>query len=315
MITPKDAAATVMQATSIACQKINEFSNSVLKTRGGRLGSGMGGLLEALWGYYINSTLSNEGGKAAECEISWLSDHEYNDFACIYRDKPWTPSTKEGELFRIEAKSMNVGVDESKGHFDEISIHLNQWDLLVVLVWSWEYIDKVRVSPRIKDFFIGPAKDVAYLRDQLHLARGGTFVDKFNCPDKCKPDECRHHGEPLNANKKRERLSGPKTTRPSANVAYAANFGGLVRMLKTDSERARTIFRKVRKENDVAHEFISFIHRNFVNEEKNQYTFDEWKNIAKAAKIDTTGKSKMELIDQVKLLLPDYQDKLRNLYP
>ena len=41
----------------------------------------MGTLLEALWGYYVNQVLLNEGGEAAACEIGWLAGHEYNDFA------------------------------------------------------------------------------------------------------------------------------------------------------------------------------------------------------------------------------------------
>ena len=40
-----------------ACMKMNEFSSNVLKTRGGRIGSGMGALLEALWGYMMNQII------------------------------------------------------------------------------------------------------------------------------------------------------------------------------------------------------------------------------------------------------------------
>jgi hypothetical protein len=45
------AVAEVIAATRIACQEINKFSDQVFKTRGGRMGSGMGVLIEALWAY------------------------------------------------------------------------------------------------------------------------------------------------------------------------------------------------------------------------------------------------------------------------
>lgn len=103
-----------------AIEALNSFAYTAFRTRGGRLGSGIGSLLEALWVYFINRALLNEGGEARECEIAWLEDHEPNDFACVHRDAKWTPGTREGEVFRVEAKSMNVGVNESKGHFTEL---------------------------------------------------------------------------------------------------------------------------------------------------------------------------------------------------
>ena len=52
--------------------------------------------------------------------MGWLAEHEYNDYACLEMDCEWNPKTREGEFFRIEAKSMNLDADESKGHFDEL---------------------------------------------------------------------------------------------------------------------------------------------------------------------------------------------------
>lgn len=313
MITSKESAQLIAEATPAACEEINKFSRTVLRTRGGRLGSGMGSLLEALWGYYINKTLLNEGGEAAACEVAWLDDHEYNDFACIHRDQEWIKSKRQGELLRIEAKSMNTGADESKGHFDEIDGHLNSWDLLLVLVWSWDPCDKYRVYPHIRDHFIGPAKQVANLRDVLHLARGGTFVIQGNCPDKCSLKKCPHIGEPLNAAGKRERNTGPSSRRPSQNVSFAANFGGLVRMLKTDSENARAELRTIRKKSNVAHQYVSFIHRNFPKEERNQYKTSEWVSVAKSSGVDPGNLTKDELIEEIRKSVKKYQDKLRKL--
>jgi len=37
--------------------------------------------------------------------------------------------TSTGELFRIEAQSMNATVGESNGHFDELVKNLESWEL------------------------------------------------------------------------------------------------------------------------------------------------------------------------------------------
>lgn len=256
-----------------ACQRMNEFSTQILKTRGGRIGSGMGALLEALWGYMMNQIILEETD--LDCEIAWFPDNQYNDFSCIRRDEAWDAATRAGEYFRIEAKSMNTGADESKAHFAALDSEIEPNDALLILIWEWRRIDAVHFSPIVIDCFFDRAKGVAALRDALHIARGGYFVNSMHCPDGCLPYCCTHNGEPLNAAGKRERLSGPNTTRPSLNVSYAANFGGLVRMLKTDNQHARNIFRDIRRRNAVADHYISFIHTNFPSEEKNQYTIAE----------------------------------------
>ncbi len=274
----------------------------------------MGTLLEGLWGYYVNQVLFNEGGQAAACEIGWLADQEYNDFACVLRDRPWRQADRTGELLRVEAKSMNAGADESKAHFDELYANLDLLDLLLVLVWSWDPADKFRVYPHIRDHYIGSARSVAELRDALHRARGGTFVDRHSCPEGCPPKDCPHHGEPLNSSGKRERLSGPPSTRPSSLVSYAANFGGLVRMLKTESTPARQRFRQIRARDDSAHAYISFIHRNYPTEERNQYLTAEWKMVAARLGIAVAGLGKDQLVARILAQAPDlYRAELRRI--
>ncbi|MBI5878045.1 MAG: hypothetical protein HZB53_10355 [Chloroflexi bacterium] len=300
----------ILSASSQAIEAINGFSFDVLRTRGGRLGSGMGTLLEALWGYNVNRVLSSNGSRF---ELAWIVGNDYNDFACVEEGKEWTSESRTGEVFRIEAKSMNQMADESKGHFDEIKDNIGNSDLLLVLIWSWEKVDDYRVYPKIADHFIGSALSVATLRDTLHVARGGTFVDRRNCPDRCQPRTCKHHGEPLNANGKRERVSGPKATRPSEKVSYASNFGGLVRMLKTESDEARSAFRKLRASDGDAHEYITFIHRNFAQEEHNQYVSAEWKKLAIMLGIDTAFLTKPEIIEAIRTQYPEYREALRNI--
>lgn len=312
-ISPAEAAQIVQADTALVVQEINDFTSQTFRTRGGRLGSGMGSLLEALWVYYMNRYLANEGGEAKNCELAWLEDHQPADFACLIRSADWKPEARDGELFRIEAKSMNVGVDEAKGHFTNLAQETSEFDQLLVIIWSWTDTDSHYLWPRIHDYFIGPMMPIIRLRDELHLARGGSFVDRSACPDGCAPPDCTHHGEPLNASGKRERRTGPKSTRP-ANVEYAANFGGLLRMIKTNNPAARQAFRKWRREDATAHSYISFIHSHYPQEELNQYSRDEWRHLANLAGVPTAGKPIAAVVDELRNEQPDYQSLLRNQY-
>lgn len=163
---------------------------------------------------------------------------------------------------RIEIKSMVASADESKGHFDRLAAELAETDLLVVLLWDWKELDNYRAYPKIVDFFVGSALKVANLRDVLHEARGGTFVSVGSCPDCPGHPKCTHVGEPLNANGKRERLSGPLAAKP-ANVAYAANFGGLKRMLGVRGSAAKDRFQAACSASSDAQRYADFISRNF----------------------------------------------------
>jgi hypothetical protein len=287
-------------------QQINLFMQKTFICRGGRMGSGMGLLIEGLWNFHMNEMLR---AQKTDIEIAWLAQNHYNDYACISSMKDWNPETREGEFFRIEAKSMNIGVDESKGHFDEIKENISQFDQLLVLVWQWEALANNLFCPKISDQFFGSALDVALLRDELHIARGGSFIDRNHCPDGCVPSACKHHGEPLNASRRRERKSGPESTRVSSATSHAQNFGGLVRMIKTDTAAARIAFRRLRRENEIIHEYISFIHKNFPQEESNQFLLTERKAIAQLFGVD----SALSAEEFWKLVRsnPDYHTKLR----
>ena len=299
-ITPEAAALEITEATPLAVRDINDFSQRVLNTRGGRVGSGMGVLIEALWVYYVNQQLLGGPNGPRGIELAWLPDHEYNDYACVLRGREWDPGTRVGELLRIEAKSMNIDADESKAHFDEIATNLEEWDQLVVPVWRWSPVDENRVYPLIEDCFIGRARPIAMLRDGLHIARGGTFVNRDDCPDGCIPEGCGHHGEPLNANGRRERASGPESRRPSQQVSFASNFGGLLRMLYTRTNDAKQNFGRIRAEDDEADAFISFVHRNYPDMEFSQYMTEEWRRVARECNVDAGGLSKLDLVDRVR---------------
>ena len=301
----------ILETTSDVRARINAFSSKVLVARGGRVGSGMGGLLEALWGYHTNLILSERID--SDYELAWFPEHQYNDFACVRVDADWIPASRQGELFRVEAKSMSTDADESKGHFDALEAELDTHDALLVLVWSWAALDGRRSYPEIKDIFFGSARPIARLRDRLHVARGGTSVDQSQCPDGCTPRDCIHHGEPLNEKGNRERLSGPETRRVSQRVSYAANFGGLVRMLKTNSESARSEFRKARREDTAADRYISFIHRHYPKEEQVQYLASEWREVAKSLALRDTPRRSLPLLCEEIRNHPQYMDVLRGL--
>ena len=226
---PAQASSLIERVTPQAIEELNKLACESLQTRGGRAGSGLGSLLEALWGFFVNTELKKDA-EGATIELAWFPDHAYNDFACVQVDATWDPSKKKGELLRIEAKSMYLGADESKGHFDALLKELDTHDLLVILVWDWHPVPGAskhpRVTPNVVGAFVGSAVEIARFRDALHIARGGSFVES-PCPDG-KNHVCNHLGEPLNADGKRERRTGPVSRKP-ASASYAANFGGLVR--------------------------------------------------------------------------------------
>lgn len=214
---------------------------------------------------------------------------------------------------RIEVKSMNLEAEESKAHFDILHKEVGEYDLLLVIIWKWKKISDKHFAPQIVDHYIDTVIPLIKLRDELHLKRGGKFVEIGNCPDGCDIENCSHTGEPLNAAGKRERITGPAATRPSLKVSYSANFGGLIRMLKTSSKEAFNTFKDIRRQNIVADKYISFIHKQYPNEELNQYDRSSFEKIAKANNIDVKGKSKKDILFILRELDPSYMTKLKDL--
>ena len=260
--TSRAAAQAIIDNTPSAIYRLNEFASTTLLTRGGRIGSGMGVVIEALWGFYLNHELA----KDPNCgyEMAWMYGHEYNDFACVLKDTEWEPHTRTGELLRIEVKSMVASADESKAHFDRLRSELDDSELLAVFLWDWRKAPSRprSVAPIIVDHFIGTALPVAQLRDVLHEVRGGSFVAPATCPDGCTPAECSHVGEPLNSSGVRERRTGPSSA-TARSVSYAANFGGLLRMLATRNQKGRDVLRRAAATDPTATRFVDFMGRNF----------------------------------------------------
>ena len=266
-ITPKEAAKLIIQQTPQACEELNQFTAEVFQTRGGRIGSGMGGVIEALWGFYLNRSLRKAGFH--DVEIAWIYGHEYNDFACVDSTAEWDPETLQGEILRIEAKSMVASADESKAHFDRLVSELESSELLAVFLWDWVPVSKTsrKVYPRVTDHFIGSANGVPALRDALHVSRGGTFVQIGHCPDGCAQKKCLHIGEPLNASGVRERRTGPEKAK-GPSVSYAANFGGLLRMLGYKGQEGQKIIEEHQANNEAAAAFMQFMAKNFPKVQK-----------------------------------------------
>jgi len=243
-------------------ESINEFTLKTFRCRGGRLGSGMGGLLEGLWGFYARSVLSASSPDVYD--IAWIPNHAYNDFALLDAAEAWDPETGGGVIFGIEAKSMNLGADETKGHFDVLQSQLAEDDQLLVIVWRWTAVDGTAVDeaaavvyPEVVDQFIGPALEIAMLRDALHEARGGTFVAAGSCPDGCPTATCVHIGEPLNSSGVRERRTGPEAARGS-KTSYQANFGGLKRMVAARAD-ARPVLDEQMAQSEVRRAYVEFV--------------------------------------------------------
>jgi hypothetical protein len=256
------AADKIITSTHVTVDAVNAFTEQVFHTRGGRIGSGMGSVVEALWGFHLNAILKEE--KNIPYELGWIYGHEYNDFACILREKDWNPETKEGELFRVEVKSMVASADESKAHFDRLQHEFADNELLAVFLWDWTQVadEPKNVYPAIRDYFVGYALPIAQLRDVLHLERGGSFIQKGHCPDGCKTQPCSHTGEPLNASGVRERRSGPEASK-GAGVSYAANFGGMLRMLGSRGITGKEILKREYNSAPTKARFIDFMARNF----------------------------------------------------
>lgn len=227
--------------------------------------------------------------------------HQYNDFACVHYDTDWNPHDRAGEFLRVEAKSMNVDADESKGHFDEPAKNLEENDLLLVLFWGWRAIDKHRLHPMVKDYYIGRARPIALLRDTLHMARGGSFVDRNSCPDKCAPASCPHHGEPLNAAGIRERRFGPAASQGKGKTQNAMNFGGLLRMVSASDSAARSELYRLWKIDDEIHEYLRVLYRNFPN----KLTQDLLRNGLHAAGINEKITTKPEMTKALFTRYPD----------
>jgi hypothetical protein len=68
----------------------------------------------------------------------------------------------------------------------------------------------------------------------------------------------------------------------------------------------------LRKENDIVHRYVSFIHRNFPKEEENHYLVVDWKSVAEAIALETGGLAREEVIAAVRRH-PDYMERLRKL--
>lgn len=256
-----DAARVIISNTPAAIRRLNEFARATFRTRGGRTGSGMGMVIEALWGFYLNGELAKDPNSA--CEMAWMYGHEYNDFACVLKDVDWNPDTRAGELLRVEVKSMIVSADESKAHFDRLQSELGDDEILAIFLWDWADVPSTAHSaPQIVDHFVDAALPVARLRDILHLVRGGSFVAPGECPDDCVRHHCTHVGEPLNSAGKRERLTGPESASPP-RAPRAGNFGGLVRMLGARGAEAKDALRKAATKDDTSQHFVDFTARNF----------------------------------------------------
>ena len=69
------AAQTVIGLTSQSINKVNELTSSIFHTRGGRIGSGMGSVIEGVWGFCCIASV--EIGPKAEFNKGDFPDRGY----------------------------------------------------------------------------------------------------------------------------------------------------------------------------------------------------------------------------------------------
>jgi hypothetical protein len=287
--TPEQAERILREAHCRITDRVNAFSESHLLTVGGREESGLGALIEALWCFNANQILTSDN---APFSVSWMSGNAYNDFAIVQNDLEWDPETHQGEIFRIEAKSMFSGADEPKGHFDHTLAKIGEFDQLLVIIWEWSRPTTRNLRhPIITSQFLGRAKPVAAYRDLLHRQRGGWFIgDKDSkdeiCPDGCSSVPCKHFGEAINESGVRERRFGPESRKGRGATANASNFGGLVRMLAVKGAEKKNTAREFLLSNPMALEFVDFMYKNLPSKGDSFFSASEIRKIARQHNVE-----------------------------
>jgi hypothetical protein len=216
----------------LVIEKLNKFFSETFLVDSTEINYGhstrFGILFEAMWGYYMKEELKTLGYM-----VKWICRNQYNDF--------YISDLLGNFICNIEVKTLCLDSDESKSHFDALESELLSTDLLFVSAWKWDVIgDYMKPKVTNSKFFI--SKEIAAMRDDLHILRGGSFIN----------------GEPINASGYRERLSGPDENKPN-KVTHMANFGGLVRMLGTKSKESKTKLTEYYNMGGGCREYIDFV--------------------------------------------------------
>jgi len=223
---------TLEKVNPIVIKKLNTFFSETFLVDSTEINYGhstrFGILFEAMWGYYMKRELEVLGYM-----VKWICKNQYNDF---YITDPLGKF-----ICNIEVKTLCLDSDESKSHFDALQSELLDTDLLFVSAWKWDVHDDL-MKPNItkSKFFV--SKEIAIMRDELHILRGGDFINE----------------EPINASGYRERLSGPDKNKPS-RITHMANFGGLVRMLGTKSRNSKVKLQDYHDNGGTCKEYIDFV--------------------------------------------------------
>jgi hypothetical protein len=223
---------TLEKLNPIVIEKLNKFFSETFLVDSSEINYGhstrFGILFEAMWGYYMKGELEVLGYM-----VKWICRNQYNDF--------YISDLLGNFICNIEVKTLCLDSDESKSHFDAIQSELLDTDLLFVSAWKWDVHDDL-MKPKITESKFFVSKEIAIMRDELHILRGGDFVNE----------------EPINASGYRERLSGPDENKPP-KVTHMANFGGLVRMLGTKSKTSKMKLQEYHDKGGTCKEYIDFV--------------------------------------------------------
>jgi hypothetical protein len=213
-------------------EKLNEFFSETFLVDSSEINYGhstrFGILFEAMWGYYMKEELQSLGYM-----LKWICTNQYNDF--------YITDTCGNFICNVEVKTLCLNSDESKSHFDALQSEIHDSDLLFVSAWKWDVIGELMKPLVVKSEYFS-SKSIAFMRDQLHVLRGGKFIKE----------------EPVNVSGYRERISGPEENKPP-KVSHMANFGGLVRMLGTRSKESKNKLQEFYDNDSDCKSYIDFV--------------------------------------------------------
>ena len=213
-------------------EKLNEFFSETFLIDFSKITHGhstrFGVLFESMWGYYMKEELQSLGYK-----LNWICKNQYNDF--------YITDTEGNFICNVEVKTLCLNSDESKSHFDAIQSEILDTDLLFVSAWKWDVFGGLMKPLVVRSEYFS-SRNIASMRDQLHILRGGNFIKE----------------EPVNVSGYRERITGPSENKPP-KISHMANFGGLVRMLGTKSRESKNKLEEFYGGNHDCRSYIEFV--------------------------------------------------------
>ena len=132
----------------------------------------LGTMLEYGLSTEIEKLLVNDFGD--DLYLTFAVAHEFPDF--YLRDAQRSP------ILKIEMKAVDADSDEQAARFDVLTEDLNEHrDFILFIGWKWEEKTKGKVkweSPQVFSFAFVPAIEIAKIRDERLIAKGGKIENR-----------------------------------------------------------------------------------------------------------------------------------------